>query len=140
MGDVRCGWCEAPLPGPAVGRRYCRAAHQQAAWRARRRWRQAATAREGMTAAGEDLVFQVQALAQWVHELPSRCGCAGWHSASVARVPERAGQLVRAAVWANRQAGASWAQIGASSGISAEAARRRFGRTRGSTTPTARGG
>lgn len=90
MGDVWCGWCGARIQGSAVGgRRYCRPAHRQAAWRARRRWSQAATAREGMTEAGEDLIC------------------------------------------ADRQAGASWAQIGAGLGISAEAARGRFGRTRG---------
>ncbi|WP_328889207.1 hypothetical protein [Streptomyces sp. NBC_00316] len=50
-----------------------------------------------------------------------------------------AGQLVRAAVLADRQAGASWAQIGAGLGISAEAARSRFGRNR-SAAPAGRGG
>ncbi|MFB7225894.1 hypothetical protein ACWD4L_32790 [Streptomyces sp. NPDC002596] len=50
-----------------------------------------------------------------------------------------AGELVRAAVLADRQAGASWAQIGAGLGISAEAARSRFGRNR-SAAPAGRGG
>ncbi|RFC78425.1 helix-turn-helix domain-containing protein [Streptomyces sp. AcE210] len=54
----------------------------------------------------------------------------GWNCAAVARVSDLAGQLVRAAVLADRQAGASWAQIGAGLGISAEAARSRFGRSR----------
>ncbi|WP_338105893.1 GAF domain-containing SpoIIE family protein phosphatase [Streptomyces coelicoflavus] len=43
-------------------------------------------------------------------------------------MPELAGQLVGAAVQADRQAGAGWAQIGASLGIGAEAARSRFER------------
>ncbi|MEW1681710.1 hypothetical protein [Streptomyces sp. NPDC093594] len=141
MGDVRCGWCGALLPASATGgRRYCRAAHRQAAWRARRRWMEAATAREGMATAGEVLVLEVQAVAQRAHELPSSGRCAGWHSAAVACVPDLAGQLVRAAVRADRQAGASWAQIGAGLGISAEAARSRFGRMRGHTPPAARTG
>ncbi|MET7565308.1 hypothetical protein ABZS95_34955 [Streptomyces sp. NPDC005479] len=50
-----------------------------------------------------------------------------------------AGKLVRTAVLADRQAGASWAQIGAGLGISAEAARSRFGRSR-SAAPAGRGG
>ena len=34
---VRCGWCDEPLPDPSMGRRYCSAAHRQAAYRARHR-------------------------------------------------------------------------------------------------------
>ncbi|MFH9202067.1 hypothetical protein ACH4KO_31470 [Streptomyces anulatus] len=49
----------------------------------------------------------------------------------MAGVPDLAGQLVRAAVLADRRSGASWEQIGAGLGVSAEAARSRFGRTRG---------
>jgi hypothetical protein len=93
-----------------------------------------------VAAAGEDLICQVQTLAQRARELPSPGPCTPWHSAAVARVPDLAGQLVRAAVRADRQAGASWAQIGAGLGISAEAARSRFGRTRGGTAPAARTG
>lgn len=93
-----------------------------------------------MAEAGEELICQVQTLAQRAHELPPPGPCTQWHSAAVARVSDLAGQLVRAAVRADRQAGASWAQIGAGLGISAEAARSRFGRTRGSTAPAARTG
>jgi hypothetical protein len=46
-------------------------------------------------------------------------------------VCELAGRLVRAAVLADRQVGASWEQIGVELGIGAEAARGRFGRRRG---------
>ncbi|MGW3598464.1 hypothetical protein ACWD60_27530, partial [Streptomyces sp. NPDC005167] len=63
----------------------------------------------------------------------------GWNCAAVARVSDLAGELVRTAVLADRQAGASWAQIGAGLGISAEAARSRFGRSR-SAAPAGRGG
>ncbi|MGW3248416.1 hypothetical protein [Streptomyces sp. NPDC001070] len=48
----------------------------------------------------------------------------------MARLPELAGLLVRLAVQADRQTGASWAQIDTGLGISAEAARARFGRAR----------
>ncbi|WP_327419819.1 hypothetical protein OG763_00615 [Streptomyces sp. NBC_01230] len=83
-----------------------------------------------MAAAGEDLIGQVQTLTQQLHELAPPGPCTQWQSAAVARVPDLAGQLVRAAVRADRQAGASWAQIGAGLNISAEAARSRFGRSR----------
>lgn len=133
---LRCDWCGVSLP-PQHGRRYCRAAHRQAAWRARRRWQEAATGREGVAAAGEDLALQLQAITQHVQQQPWPGLPAGFHCAAVACVPELAGQLVRAAVLADRQAGASWSQIGAGLGISAEAARSRFGRIRQTTTPTA---
>ncbi|MFJ5779894.1 hypothetical protein [Streptomyces sp. NPDC093094] len=131
MGDVRCGWCGAWLPGPTGhGRRYCQPAHRQAAWRARRRWQEAAPERNRVAAAGEVLLSQVKGLAQVPGSPPSPGTPPGWHCAAVARIPELAGELVRAAVLADRRAGASWAQIGAGLGISAEAARARFGRAR----------
>ncbi|MER5959025.1 hypothetical protein [Streptomyces sp. NPDC001893] len=83
-----------------------------------------------MTAAGEVLLRHVMSAEQRSLEQPSPGWPAGWHCAAVARVPDLAGALVRAAVLADRRAGASWAQIGAGLGISAEAARSRFGRTR----------
>lgn len=140
MGDVRCGWCGARLSGSeARGRRYCRPAHRQAAWRARRRWREAAPARKGVAAAGELLLLHVTSVARLPVEPPRPGSPVGWNCAAVARVSDLAGQLVRAAVLADRRAGASWAQIGAGLGISAEAARSRFGRSRRAA-PAGRGG
>ncbi|MER6027154.1 SpoIIE family protein phosphatase [Streptomyces sp. NPDC001851] len=52
----------------------------------------------------------------------------------MADVPGLAEQLVRQAVLADRQAGVSWARIGASFGVSGGAARSRFGRPRASGT------
>ncbi|MGW9028383.1 hypothetical protein ACWGQ5_30385 [Streptomyces sp. NPDC055722] len=128
MGDVRCAWCGVSLPGVArPGRRYCGPAHRQAAWRARRRWQMGATARAAMAAAGADLLLQVQTAAERACE----DGGAGCCTAAVARVPELSEQLVRLAVAADRRAGASWAQIGAHLGMSAEAARGRFARRAG---------
>lgn len=85
-----------------------------------------------MAAAGADLRLQLQAVAEQARQPPPTGGVAGRHSAVVARVPDLAWQLVRSAVLADREAGASWAQIGAGLEISAEAARARFGRTRAS--------
>ncbi|MDX3766400.1 MULTISPECIES: DUF6233 domain-containing protein [unclassified Streptomyces] len=128
MRDV---WCGDPLTDPVgAGRRPYRPAQRQAAWRARRRWKDAAQVRRAMTVAGVDLLVQVGAVAVRVRETPRPGLAPGWHSAAVAQVPGLAGQLVRLAVLADRRAGASWAQIGAGLGISAEAARGRFGRVR----------
>ncbi|MGS2586679.1 hypothetical protein [Streptomyces hebeiensis] len=105
--------------------------HRQAAWRARRRWREAKLARDRVAEAGEVLLLHVRSVAQLPAQPPSPVSPAPWHCAAVAQVPELAGQLVRAAVVADRRAGASWEQTGAGLGISAEAARSRFGRLRG---------
>ncbi|WP_159044304.1 hypothetical protein [Streptomyces sp. NRRL B-24085] len=48
----------------------------------------------------------------------------------MARIPDLAGELVRAAVVADRQTEASWIEVGAGLGISTEAARTRSGRSR----------
>ncbi|MFE9005461.1 GAF domain-containing protein [Streptomyces sp. NPDC007875] len=84
-----------------------------------------------MVLAGADLLDRVQAAAQQAGELsPAREAAVGCHCAAVAEVPGLTEQLVRYAVLADRQAGVGWARIGATFGISAEAARRRFGRVR----------
>ncbi|WP_030274264.1 hypothetical protein [Streptomyces sp. NRRL B-24484] len=130
MGDVWCEWCGTRLPGPAGSRRrFCRAAHRQAAWRARRRWRAAAPARGALEAAEARLLAQLLVIAQRAQQL-GQGQPPWWHCAAVAQVPELAGQVVRSAVLADRSAGASWAQIGEGLGISADAARARFGRAR----------
>ncbi|MFF8604049.1 hypothetical protein ACF065_33665 [Streptomyces sp. NPDC015232] len=92
-----------------------------------------------MAAAGEVLLLHVKGLAQVPGSPPAPGSAPGWHCAAVARIPDLAGELVRAAVLADRRAGAGWAQIGAGLGISAEAARARFGRTR-SVARSGRGG
>lgn len=76
------------------------------------------------------MLLHVTGLTQVPGKPPWRGHPAGWHPAAVARIPELAGELVRAAIVADRRAGASWAEIGRGLGISTEAARARFGRTR----------
>ncbi|WP_253208874.1 SpoIIE family protein phosphatase [Streptomyces niphimycinicus] len=84
-----------------------------------------------MVLAGTDLLDRVRAAAQQAGEVPpAREAAVGRHCAAVAEVPGLAERLVRSAVLADRQAGVGWARIGAAFGISAEAARRRFGRAR----------
>ncbi|MGW3600863.1 GAF domain-containing protein [Streptomyces sp. NPDC005167] len=139
MSDDRCAWCEAPLPESAgPGRRYCRQAHRQAAWRARRRWQTAAEARQALEFAQADLLTQVQAATQQASDSRPGRGAEVCHVAAVAQVPGLADQLVRWAVLADRRTGASWAQIGAGLGISAETARSRFRRLEGSLPGAAR--
>ncbi|MGV9849857.1 SpoIIE family protein phosphatase [Streptomyces sp. NPDC003442] len=84
-----------------------------------------------MVLAGADLLARVQAVARQTGDpSPAREAAVGCHCAAVAEVPGLAERLVRYAVLADRQAGASWARIGAALGTSGEAARRRFGRMR----------
>ncbi|MEU8872122.1 SpoIIE family protein phosphatase [Streptomyces javensis] len=84
-----------------------------------------------MVLAGADLLARVQAAARQTGDpSPARDAAAGCHCAAVAEVPGLAERLVRYAVLADRQAGASWARIGTALGTSGEAARRRFGRVR----------
>lgn len=90
-----------------------------------------------MAQAGTDLLLQAQAAAQRARESFPAGTVAGWHSTTVATAPDLAG-LVRAAVPADGRAGASRAQFGAGLGITAQAARSRFGRTRGSSSVGAR--
>ncbi|MEU0568454.1 hypothetical protein ABZ297_24150 [Nonomuraea sp. NPDC005983] len=54
----------------------------------------------------------------------------------MSELPELATEAVQLAVLADRQAGASWAQVGAGLGISADAARHRYGRLRFHWSPT----
>ncbi|MFF2214126.1 SpoIIE family protein phosphatase [Streptomyces antibioticus] len=138
MDDVRCGWCDAPLPDDAArNRRYCGPLHRQAAWRARRRWRAAADARRATLLTGTDLLDRAQAVAtRAVDPSPAHDSDAGRLCAEAAEVPDLADQLVRNAVQADRQAGATWAQIGAGLGIGGEAARNRYGRGRAAVATT----
>ncbi|MFF4975679.1 SpoIIE family protein phosphatase [Streptomyces sp. NPDC001083] len=137
MGDVRCGWCDEPLPREAgPNRRYCGPAHRQAAWRARRRWEAAAHARHALVLADAELLSRARTMSQETEaDDPARRAAtaghgaaSGVHSAAAAEILGLAEQLVRSAVRADRQAGADWTRVGAGLGMSGAAARRRFGR------------
>ncbi|MGW2235446.1 hypothetical protein [Streptomyces sp. NPDC001759] len=132
MSDLRCGWCGAGPSGPAAhGRRCCGRAHRQAAvWQARRRWQRATPEREGVPGGDGVLLPHVNRLAQGSGGPPWPGPLARWHGATSARNPDPAGELVRAAVVADRRSGASWAEAGAGLGITSEAARARFECTR----------
>jgi len=53
----------------------------------------------------------------------------GGHAAAVAGLAGLAAELEAAAVAADRAAGATWAQVGAALGLSADAARKRYSRS-----------
>ncbi|KOT46696.1 hypothetical protein ADK41_00235 [Streptomyces caelestis] len=55
---------------------------------------------------------------------------AGLHSTAAADFRHLASELVRCAVIADREVGATWEQIGRPHGLSADAARARYGRAR----------
>ncbi|MFE0775436.1 hypothetical protein [Streptomyces sp. NPDC058861] len=55
---------------------------------------------------------------------------AGLHSTAAADFDHLHSELVRCAVIADREAGATWEQIGRPYGLSADAARARYGRAR----------
>lgn len=130
MGDVRCDWCGARPSGTgARGRQYCRPA-PAGGLEGPAPLAGAAPARKELPAAGEVLLLHVTRVSRLPAAPPHPGSTVGWDCAAVARVPDLAGQLVRAAVLADQQAGASWAQIGAGLGIGTEAARSRFGRSR----------
>ncbi|MEU1532330.1 SpoIIE family protein phosphatase [Streptomyces fagopyri] len=137
MGDVRCDWCDKPLPDEAgPNRRYCGPAHRQAAWRARRRWEAGAQARHALVLADAELLSRARTMSQDAATqdpeptaaTTGHGAAAGCHSAAAAEILGLAEQLVRSAVLADRQAGADWTRIGAGLGMSGAAARRRFGR------------
>lgn len=80
---------------------------------------------------------RVQAVAQQVSELPWAGSCL---CAAGVEVPGPAGRMVRGAVPAGGRAGGGGAPIGVGLGISAEAARNRCGRVRGSRSGFTEGG
>ncbi|UFR00109.1 hypothetical protein KBP30_02435 [Streptomyces sp. Go40/10] len=127
--DARCSWCGAALPDSAgAGRRYCHAGHRQPAWRARRRWSKADTARRTLVTVGSLLLTQVQRELAGMAAGRGRAPEGAAHCTAVARIPRLTDLLVHLAVLADRQAGTGWPQIGRALGISGEAARARFTR------------
>ncbi|WP_435280024.1 PP2C family protein-serine/threonine phosphatase [Streptomyces sp. 1222.5] len=93
-----------------------------------------------MLLASAELLARAQGAAQQVDAVfPARGATAECLSAAVAGVPRLAEQLVRQAVFADRQAGVSWTRIGACFKISGEAARSRFGRKPPSSRPESGG-
>ncbi|MER6926681.1 hypothetical protein ABT314_48655, partial [Streptomyces spiralis] len=102
--------------------------HRQAAWRPRRRWSKAEAARRTLVTVGSMLLAQVERELAGMADGEGRSLEAAAHCAAVACFPRLTDHLVRLAVLADRQAGASWPQIGRALGVSGDAARARFTR------------
>lgn len=140
MGDGTprtCEWCGAPLPDDRAGiRRYCRTAHRQAAFRARRRderrLRTAFNPQVAMAWIADDLAVRTETLKDMLAELAARQKLAGpgLHSRAVAGLDSAVDDLIGCAVIADRRSGATWIQIGTALGLTAEAARARYGHRR----------
>lgn len=77
----------------------------------------------------EDLTVQVEVVKELIADLTEHGSLAvgGLHSTAVARFPDLVEDLVACAVIADRRSGATWAQIGAALGLTANAARARHG-------------
>lgn len=125
-----CGWCGRPRPA-GRGRRWCSHGCRQAAYRARRRADAALRARVVLLEICEELRIAVLALERVVTEgAEQRVPSPGAHARAAREIGELTEELTRVAVLADRAAGAQWARIGAGVGLSAEAARARYGHWR----------
>ncbi|MFD7867572.1 hypothetical protein [Streptomyces sp. NPDC059783] len=130
--DVRrCEWCRHPLPadGPA-SRRYCPRPRlcRDRAYRGRIRARRAQPARDVLARAGYSLDRHLQAVREvLLRAVLQEDAWPGVFATAAAGVETRAEDLVRVCVIEERAAGTSWAAIGEPFGISADAARKRWG-------------
>ncbi|MFE3230255.1 hypothetical protein [Nocardia sp. NPDC059228] len=77
----------------------------------------------------EDLTVQVEVVKELIADLTTygRLAAGGLHSVAVAPFPDLVEDLISCAVIADRRSGATWAQIGAALGLTADAARARHG-------------
>ncbi|MFF0486814.1 hypothetical protein [Streptomyces sp. NPDC004435] len=124
-----CAWCQKPLGRPRA--RFCTAAHRQAAYRARRHAEAAVLARVALYQITDELTARCYALRMALDEIvEQRDPAPGMHTYMAADVPHLARELIRVAAVADRRAGATWSQIGDALGISADAARARYGHVR----------
>ena len=80
----------------------------------------------------EDLNVLIEALKALIGNTAAyrRLAPGGLHSTAVARFPGLVEDLTGCAVIADRRSGATWAQIGAALGLTADAARARYGHRR----------
>ncbi|MDX3207712.1 hypothetical protein ABZZ79_22705 [Streptomyces sp. NPDC006458] len=130
--DDRCAWCGAELPG-GRRRRYCprpRSCRQEA-YRERRRAAAALRARIALLQISREIRARCEALELLVADaVGNERADAGLHSTAAADFRHLTSELVRCAVIADREVSATWEQIGRPHGLSADAARARYGRAR----------
>ncbi|MFI7359747.1 hypothetical protein ACIBTP_38175 [Streptomyces avidinii] len=126
----RCLWCGQPLGDGSSRRRYCarpRLCRDQA-YRDRRRAKQAQPARGALARAGHSLDVHLQNVREVLLQAVLQGDAwPGVFALAAAGVESRAADLVRVCVLEERAAGTSWERIGEPFGISADAARKRWG-------------
>ncbi|MDX3025414.1 hypothetical protein [Streptomyces acidiscabies] len=127
----RCWWCGAPF-GEDVSprRRYCPRPRlcRDRAYRDSRRAKQAQPARDVLARAGYSLDSHLQNVREvLLQAVLQEDAWPGVFALAAAGIESRAADLVRVCVLEERAAGTSWAQIGEPFGISADAARKRWG-------------
>ncbi|MDX3867213.1 hypothetical protein [Streptomyces europaeiscabiei] len=127
----RCWWCGAPF-GEDVSprRRYCprpRLCRDQA-YRDSRKAKNAMPARDVLARAGYSLDTHLQNVREvLLQAVLQEDAWPGVFALAAAGIESRAADLVRVCVLEERAAGTSWAAIGEPFGISADAARKRWG-------------
>jgi hypothetical protein len=125
----RCWWCGEALDSPR--RRYCPRPRlcRDKAYRARRRARTLAPERGALARAGHKLDSKLSDIREvLLHAVLQEETWPGVFALAAARVEQYALDLVRVCVVEERAAGTSWAKIGEPFGISADPARKRWGR------------
>ncbi|PRH78262.1 hypothetical protein C6N75_15855 [Streptomyces solincola] len=128
----RCTWCGSVISAKD-GRRYCPRPRscRQAAYRNRKRAAAAFRARIALLQIGGEIRGRCEALEQALADVvDSRHAAPGLHSTAAADFASLTRELIRAAVVADRAAGATWEEIGRPHGLTADAARARWGHLR----------
>lgn len=126
----RCLWCGQPLADGPASRRYCSRPRlcRDRAYRDRRRAKQAQPARGALARAGYSLDRHLQNVRDvLLQAVLQEDAWPGVFALAAAGIESRAADLVRVCVIEERAAGTPWEQIGEPFGITADAARKRWG-------------
>lgn len=129
-GTGTCAWCSEQLP-PRAGRVYCPRPRlcRDRAYRSRKRATAAVPERGALAACGHQLQTYLDDVREILLDAVLYSDpFPGVFASAAAGVETRANQLVLVAVLEERRVGATWAQIGEPFGLSADAARKRWGR------------
>ncbi|MFJ4866179.1 hypothetical protein [Streptomyces sp. NPDC088748] len=129
--EPRCLWCGQGLGEGSPRRRYCGRPRlcRDRAYRDRRRAKQAQPARNVLARAGYSLDSHLGTVREvLLRAVLQEDAWPGVFALAAAGIERRTQTLVRVCVLEERAAGTSWEKIGEPFGISADAARKRWGR------------
>lgn len=127
----QCLWCGRPFAEAPSRRRYCARPRlcRDRAYRDRRRAKQAQPARSALARAGYSLDSHLGNVREvLLQAVLQEDACPGVFALAAAGIESRTQTLVRVCVLEERAAGTSWEKIGEPFGITADAARKRWGR------------